>query len=115
MAEINARIDEVLALVPPEQRAAAYELLCEYGLGMAAMAREEAAAYLARIQRGDMEAVRTVLMAGGWEALAAAAAANLSRWERVRESNMRAAQLTTDALTKAGPVVAAILMALFGL
>jgi len=115
VSERDAIIDELLALVPPEQRAAAYEVVCEYGLGMAAMAHEEAAAYLARIQRGDMEAVRTVLMAGGWEAVAAASSANLARWERVLETNMRAAQLTTDALAKVAPVVAAILMALFRL
>ena len=108
-------MQELLESVPEAQRAEAAAILTEYGTGMLAMAREEVLATLHRLLAGDIEAVRDVLMRGGWAALADAAEVNAENWDRVQTANIKARELADDALMRMIPVVGAILLGLVGL
>ena len=112
---LQDKINGLLVKVPDAQRAAAADLLAQYGPKFFDLARDDAWGYLRRILAGDFDAVAELDTTLSDDAFIARVKANTARWENVAQYNIVRAQLRNDFLLKLAPIAAALLGALVGL
>jgi hypothetical protein len=114
-AELQAKVNDLLARVPEAQRQAAASLVGQYGPRLFELAQADAWQYLRRLLAGDIDAVAELDAKLSNEDWLAKVTANTARWENVASYNVIRSQLRTELLLKLAPVVLGILLALVGL
>jgi TRAP-type C4-dicarboxylate transport system substrate-binding protein len=115
MADLNQRIQDLLARIPEAQRQAAASLLAQYGPRLFELAQEDLLQYLRRLLAGDITAVAELDSKLSNDEFVAKVKANTARWEAVANYNKVRDDLRQEILLRLAPVVASVLMALVGL
>ena len=115
MDDLNARIQQLLAKVPDEQRQADTALLAQYGPRFLDLANEDAWQYLRRLMAGDIEAAAELDAKLSNDEFIAKVKANTARWANVAQYNKVRDGLKNEIILKLAPVIAVILAALVGL
>jgi len=109
------KVRELLAKVPEAQRAAASELLAEYGPRFFELAQEDAWQMLRRLMAGDLDVVTELDAKLSDDAFIAKVKANTARWENVARYNKVREDLKNEILLRLAPIVLSVLAALVGL
>ena len=115
MTDLNQKVQDLLASIPEDHKAAAAELIAQYGPRLFEMAKADAWVYLRRLMAGDFDAVAELdakLSDSDW---IAKVKANTARWEAVANYNKVRADLGKEILLRLVPVVGSILAGLVGL
>ena len=112
---MSITVAELLERIPAAQREAAADLIAQYGNRLLDMAREDAWAYVRRLQMGDLDAIAELdakLSDAEW---LASVVFNTTRWENVAGYNVVRNNLKNEILLKLAPIILAILAGLVGL
>ena len=109
------KISDLLAKIPAEQKAAAADVLAQYGLPFFQMARDDALGYLRRIMAGDIQAVADLDSAMSTDEFIARVKTNTARWDNVAGQEILRDQTQKKILVGMAPVVVSILAAFLGL
>ena len=112
---LTEKVQELLLKVPEPQRAAATELLAEYGPRFFQVAREDAFQYLRRLMAGDLDVVAELDRQLSDDAFITKVKANTARWANVARYNKVREDLKNEILLRTAPILASILLALVGL
>jgi hypothetical protein len=115
MADLNQQIADLLTKVPENQRAAAGDLLAQYGPKFFEMARDDAWSYLRRLMAGDLDVVSELDSALSNDAFIAKVKVNTARWETVANYNVVRNNLKNEILLRLAPIVLGLLAGLVGL
>lgn len=115
MADLNQRVQDLLARIPDSQKQAATALISQYGPRLFDLAQEDAWAYLRRLLAGDLDAVAELDGRLSDEQFIAKVKTNTARWEAVANYNKVRQDLRNEILLKIAPVVLSLLAALVGL
>ncbi len=113
--DITQKVNDLLSLIPANQRDAAGLLIAQYGPRLFDLAKEDAWAYLRRLMAGDIDAAAELdakLSDAEW---LSRVAANTARWESVANYNKVREDLKNEIILRLVPIVGAILAALVGL
>ena len=109
------KMTALLAKVPADQKAAAADVLAQYGPRFFELSKEDAYGYLRRIMHGDIQAVVDLDMALSNDEFIARVKANTARWSGVSAHEVEHAELTKKIAIGIAPVVISILAAFVGL
>ena len=115
MSDLQAKISELLAKVPEEQRQAAAALLAQYGPRFFEIAQEDAWQYLRRLMAGDVDVVAELDSKLSNDEFIAKVKANTARWENVAHYNKVRDDLRKELLLRLAPIVLGVLAGLVGL
>jgi hypothetical protein len=115
MADLNQRIQELLARIPEGQRQAASALIAQYGPRLFELAQEDAWQYLRRLMAGDLDVVAELDGKLSNEEFIAKVKANTARWESVANYNKVREDLKNELLLRLAPIVLSVLAGLVGL
>ena len=108
-------MQDLLLKIPESQRAAATNILAEYGPRFLEMAQEDAWDYLRRLMAGDIAAVSELDAKLSDDDFIAKVKTNTARWENVANYNVVRENLKNEILLRMAPIVASILAAMVGL
>ena len=109
------KVRELLIKVPESQRAAATELLAEYGPRFFELAQEDAWQYLRRLMAGDLDVVAELDGKLSNDEFVAKAKANTARWENVANYNKVREDLKNELVLRLAPIFLGLLAGLVGL
>ena len=109
------KVRELLTKVPEAQRAAATELLAEYGPRFFELAQEDAWQYLRRLMAGYLDVVAELDSKLSDDEFIAKVKANTARWENVARYNKVREDLKNELLLRLAPIVLALLAGMVGL
>jgi hypothetical protein len=115
MAELTEQINELLAKVPESQRAAAANLLAQYGPRFFELAQADAWQCLRRLMAGDLDVVSELDSKLSNDEFVAKVKANTARWEAVANYNKVRDDLRNEILLRLAPIVLSLLAGLVGL
>ncbi len=115
MADLQTQITDLLTKVPANQKAAAADLLAQYGPKFFQLASQDAWDYLRRLMAGDIDVVSELDSQLSDGQFIAKVKANTARWENVANYNVVRNNLRNEVLLRLAPIVLSLLAALVGL
>ena len=115
MKDLDIQMQNILACMPDNQKAAARLLLAQWGPRFFELAQEDAWQYLRRLLAGDLEAVSELDSKMTTDEWLAKVKANTARWETVAQYNKVRDDLKNEIILRLAPIALGLLAGLVGL
>ena len=112
---LTQKVQGLLLKIPENQRAAATNILAEYGPRLFEMAQDDAWSYLRRLMAGDLDVVSELDAKLSDSDFIAKVKTNTARWDSVAAYNVTREKVKNEILLRTAPIVASVLLALVGL